>query len=775
MAKKDINLVLDTIESDYSPVGVVKQLDSVIFYITVTENSIIKDLTNQNIKLFAKKPDKTKVEQIDGINITNSTNGELTIDLKNTALQAVGLVYFELELKDSEGTISTANFILRVDEKLGSNEAIESTNEFDTFEKIKLEEQKRQEAEKERDKIFKELITEGTEFNESLESNIILAENLNTDLSENIAVANPLNTSLGEKIPEAATKKSELESSIVEAKKFIDGLDGSQNIPQIRLDVTELQNGLKRNQALAYNGSSINANNTLEGRTEGMKIKGRTLQNIMITPIKNKTFTANSTSINFSYKTLKDKNKKYTLIAYVSKNTLNNNFSFIGWQRCNPNDAQIIKPGTTGLIKKVFTTNDSELDFCLEVWAENTSGEITIDYIMILEGEVPFIPSYFEGIKSFGESEQEGDKYKISLLSHGKNLININDIKTDSSTNVKALIEGDKLIITSNNDTPWRNAWIEYTLKGGIDYCFKYNANGNGFIKVNIRDFYDDNISYTNDINEGQYRTFRVTKDTKVRIRFFVCGSTQGSYRNEYYNIQLEYETHPTTYQSYQSNKKDILIPTPLRSVDNVQDIIFEEGKVKITRNIDTYTFTGDETMRDTTDQDEKSGTGKYKVFALTVNKTIDINKNINNNFPKKSFSVAFQTMDSEGLAVTQYGVYIKILKSKLSTQDVEGFKAWLKANTTTIYYALAAPITEIVENCIDIDLDTFQDKTYFSILNKIPGTLDFKVPSNLGSVVQSIAKEVNNIWDVINNLLVPGLMDTKKTLALKTIKNNLK
>lgn len=239
MAKKDINLVLDTIESDYSPVGVVKQLDSVIFNITVTENSVIKSLNNQNIKLFAKKPDKTKVEQTEGINITNSINGELTIDLKNSALQAVGLVYFELELKDSEGTISTANFILRVDEKLGSDEAIESTNEFDTFEKIELEEQKRQEAEKERNKFFKELITEGTELNGSLNDNIDLAENLNTSLDDKISKAELINSNLEANNQTATLKKDELETSLSKTEKFIAGLDGSQNIPQIRFDLDE--------------------------------------------------------------------------------------------------------------------------------------------------------------------------------------------------------------------------------------------------------------------------------------------------------------------------------------------------------------------------------------------------------------------------------------------------------------------------------------------------------------------------------------------------------
>ena len=37
MAKKDIKFTLDTIDSRYSPVGTVKQLDSVFFHIKITE------------------------------------------------------------------------------------------------------------------------------------------------------------------------------------------------------------------------------------------------------------------------------------------------------------------------------------------------------------------------------------------------------------------------------------------------------------------------------------------------------------------------------------------------------------------------------------------------------------------------------------------------------------------------------------------------------------------------------------------------------------------
>ncbi|MGU8478829.1 BppU family phage baseplate upper protein, partial [Clostridium perfringens] len=128
---------------------------------------------------------------------------------------------------------------------------------------------------------------------------------------------------------------------------------------------------------------------------------------------------------------------------------------------------------------------------------------------------------------------------------------------------------------------------------------------------------------------------------------------------------------------------------------------------------------------------------------------------------------------EKEGVYVSN-GIDIQISKSKLSNPTIEGFKAWLKANPTTIVYQLATPVTEIVENCVDIDLDTYQEKTYFNILNSLPGTLDFKVPSNIGSLVQSNAKEINNINEFINNFILKALLEMNKDLATIKIKNGL-
>lgn len=138
MAKKNLKVKVDTINGLYKPEGTIKQLDSVFFNIEVTEEGEKKDLTGQTIKLFARKSDGKMVEQSSGISITNAEQGELTIDLLNAAVQAPGYVYFELEISDSNGIISTADFVYKVMPKVGSDEAIESTNEVSTLKEIEV-------------------------------------------------------------------------------------------------------------------------------------------------------------------------------------------------------------------------------------------------------------------------------------------------------------------------------------------------------------------------------------------------------------------------------------------------------------------------------------------------------------------------------------------------------------------------------------------------------------------------------------------------------------
>ncbi|MGU8678944.1 BppU family phage baseplate upper protein [Clostridium perfringens] len=620
---------------------------------------------------------------------------------------------------------------------------------------------------------------------QELSNDIQQALPINTELKENIKIGQPL-------VQEATTKNTELQASLEKTKEFINGLDGSQNIPQIRLDVDALQNGLKSNQALAYQGSSISANDTLEGRTEGMRIGGRTLVNLvnirkMIlskeTTFEDDIIKFRKTGSDITYLQipfLSKPNTTYTIVYTIVKNTVEQpdeqNYilypdgvlgDFYSTMNTFPKNGQI------GL-NKICLNSKSTLfgTFSLGFHRVNVGAEIWIENLMILEGDWTNkeIPSFFEGLKSFGEVEKVEDKYKISILSHGKNLFNFKSIKEEAFDNnsIKLLENGLRI------ENHWaKSIDFKIDLKPNTKYTSSYNYK---VIKdaVNPTDTGGGKLMLHNE-STGKYfaltnpkgvgMTFTTPEDIKdyKKIILYSAGGG-GSYRGivEITNIQIEEGTQATQCEPYKCDKKDILIKEPLREGDYLYE---DNGQVKVYRDVKQYTFTGDENI--SIRGEVKENTMSF-AYAVKNNKS---NALLCNNFKV----LGGWDKDEERIWLDGTNLMFHIQKSKLTTPDVNGFKAWLKANPTTIVYQLATPTVEIVENCVDIDLDTFGEKTYFNILNSLPGTLDFKVPSNIASIVQNTAREVNNIWDVINNLLVPSLIDINKNVAMSTIKNNLK
>ncbi|XZI05949.1 BppU family phage baseplate upper protein (plasmid) [Clostridium perfringens] len=575
---------------------------------------------------------------------------------------------------------------------------------------------------------------------QELSNNIQEALPINTELKENIKIGQPL-------VQEAVSKNTELQASLEKTKEFINGLDGSQNIPQIRMDVTELQNGLKSNQSLEYSGSSITANDTLEGRTEGMKIKGRTLNNL---------YKANNIR--------EDAGGKYILVdtlvkdepkdrvVYIVNNTnrilLLNVYKINGGWDSNP----IIRENSISKLDLTGKKLTGFLGMYDRGWTNSEADkELLRNTCIVLDREETYIPQkYFEGLKSFGDAEQEVDKYKISILSENKNLfkdkflVKIEPLN-EYGIDINSFLESGKVYTISTKNNNWFKI-SDFSSGTGINqeldvnkmtFTFNTETMRNNYLLINNNDF------------------SLITNKEEILNK----------------NIQIEEGEQATPYKPYQQDKKDILIKEPLRGFDeNTCDIMYEDnGQVKVDRKLSEYTFTGDENWQPSSElQDELICF--YISFPLTTATT----PILCNNFIQKP------TMEKGIECITNNGggnstVRIKINKSKLTTPDINGFKAWLKANPTTIVYQLAEPTVEIVENYVDIDLDTFGEKTYFNILNSLPGNLDFKVPSNLGSSLQNLAKEVNNIWDVINNLLVPSLIDINKNVAMSTIKNNLK
>lgn len=646
---------------------------------------------------------------------------------------------------------------------------------------------------------------------EELSDNINKGLPLNSELVKNTEEAKTANTNLAATNQEATSKNTELQASLEKTKEFINGLDGSQNIPQIRMDVTELQNGLKSNQALSYEGSSISANNTLEGRTEGMRIGGRTLVNLVnykkireyvATGAKSDNDTITWDFDNFEipynnwnmiYDTLDmcEAGKTYTAIFNVLENTTEviktgekTGISIMNWNVKNggntwPEGDYVLKG--SGIILKKLTFEKGSLEkskIAFNVHGKEDVGNtpkrlrgkfVLSKKIMILEGDWTNkeIPSFFEGLKSFGEEEKVEDKYKISILSHGKNLFDYSKLTGGEIVTFNNK-ECFKFIDNASNFSLPINGELnkQYTISIKM-----YRDTENIDKRLNLKFLYSDGTSKVFNLDNGVLANY-TTEVGKTLTK--ITGAFNHN-RDCYIDLectQLEEGTKSTEFEPYKCDKKDILIKKPLKEGDYIYE---DNGQVKVFRGAKQYTITGNENWIKALDNEEEFKTIHFQInlddsYDFILNKAEDV---LSNNFPSVG---NLWSKDVEGIyKYSNNNLTISILKTKLTTPTVEGLKAWLKANPTDIIYKLATPTTEVVENCVDIDLDTYQEKTYFSIENSLPGTLDFKVPSNIGSVVQNMAKEINNIWDVINNLLVPSILDVNKKVALATIKNNLK
>ena len=131
---------------------------------------------------------------------------------------------------------------------------------------------------------------------------------------------------------------------------------------------------------------------------------------------------------------------------------------------------------------------------------------------------------------------------------------------------------------------------------------------------------------------------------------------------------------------------------------------------------------------------------------------------NISNSISSSFRCGAVWVYDYESFQLhTQDRVDIRILKSRLSSQDTQGFKTWLQANPVTVVYQLAQ---EEIYECTNLDLITYPNETNL-IVNSgaIQPRITLKVLSNVSNVVKLLQEKVS----VLENKFIEGL---KQVLA---------
>lgn len=586
MAKKILDFTVDTIQSSYSPIGTVKQLDSVFFNTQITENGAVKNISEQTIRLFAKKSDGKIVEQRTDINIINPAEGKVSINLFNAALQYVGLVIFELEISDSTGTISTANFILKVQEKIANDKVIENTNEIGVLKEIEdyVAQAKREIQE------FKLLKDDMVETN------------------------NTINTQEAARV-QAEKLREEAELNREKSLKNLDELKTSYfgkefNTPQERFlnEFEYIHMSGERGSFLPFSSNkSHKIQESIEGKTRGMILEGETLQNLFI--ISGSSNMSDRIRISNSFDTNLFKiGNEYTL-CNISDIQIEYQFFYV--------DTKVFKKSIAVGPNSKIIINLENNEFIKQVEGLFTSGWKTSDIeklkntSLILVGNQTNkeIPKYFEGIKSIGQ-----DCDKVTISSNGKNLSSI-----DKVTAVAGI--SNIYIINENN------------FKIGKRYLFTRETT-----KLKGRITFIDGTFYYLSHASNLSIFFNVTQTIK-EFRLYTDTNLSEDFTTTILIEEMPIGTIPTTYETYKENKKDILIPFSegLKSIKNTKDEInsitnkaiqrigkrsYQEGDELleniITDKINTYYILENPIEHDLTNQDINLNTYENLTYITT-------------------------------------------------------------------------------------------------------------------------------------------------------------
>ncbi|EGT4144073.1 hypothetical protein EQY69_07525 [Clostridium perfringens] len=490
--------------------------------------------------------------------------------------------------------------------------------------------------------------------------------------------------------------------------------------------------------------------NSVEGMTTDMIVKGRTLQNLVKYQLNNQKVGGTSMSATLCTNEMFKINTTYTIIYTINsiesgtgKTTLN----FSGGMT-SP-DITLKSSDLVGTHKQTFTLKTLPSTKYRNVSLYHLDSNTTkfISDVIIIEGEVDFTLNYFEGIKSFGQQED-----KISILSHCFNLFNYKTMYTTD------WIDGNGSIINSGDNK-------YYSIKVPIYKTnIKYYITGD-VINRAIVGYLDADGRVISHKVYSPLKTIELDVAPKGAKYILAYLNAQG-YDNSISNgIMLSIDT-PSEYLPYSDlDKKDILLSQygfdeGLRGLNNIVYDELNSITDKAIKKIEKYSFTGNENL-------ERQSINEHGIinFLLRLN-TVRGGIGISNKLKQQNTNIA-NTLD-EGFYFSEgIGIYIRVKESVAN--DVDMFKQLLREwhmanNPLEIYYELLEPV-EIPLN-ESIALKVYDEKTYVSFENAISGTSSFKVPVDTTATIARLNRE-NRALEEENVKLKKGTYINTKDISI--------
>lgn len=405
------------------------------------------------------------------------------------------------------------------------------------------------------------------------------------------------------------------------------------------------------------------------------------------------------TSRHLSYNVVTKPNTLYTVLANIKTNTLNNNFALIGWNITDGNQQVLVPNGFTGQFMSTFTTTNEKLpkEWLTDIWKENTTGTIELDGFMILEGDYTNkpIPDYFTGLQSSfedklitDEKDANNGKYKVDYKVTGKN--KFNKSKTLDGYEINNIGAG---TIAANDK------WFVTDFIPAIpNTTYAISGKGNG----NTVMCYDENKQFIYGIANGGIS--QITTPSNVRYIKLNGLLTQKD------TFQLEEGTEATTYEPYKEYTKTFYLNSPLLEGDTIEQ---SGNNIVHMHRYNTITFDGSDDEKwvywgNNTDNGELDSSLISFYLPFTNYKDFRTSTVFNNKFLMENTVWGAKTEIMALNADNIMSFQVALLRSKLATQNVAGFKTWLQANPITVAYELATPTREVISTNNNLLLDSY-------------------------------------------------------------------
>lgn len=473
--------------------------------------------------------------------------------------------------------------------------------------------------------------------------------------------------------------------------------------------------------------------NTSNGYIEGIKLEGKTLVNLA----KTKTVTSISGDAYQSIGLLHNlkPNQDYTLFFRTTTSATSVTRACFLFELIDGTTDYLIaidnwEPAITKGSYK-FKFNLSKEASAFKVWWHTIDGTVVYDDITILEGDYTDKPiSYFEGIKSIGHGVNEINV--LSGLSHTKKITvtnfevgNINSIDNSDleNPNLSRSIE----YIPTNGS---KFAHVKWMLGFDKIVCYDENKNiipSSGYRTI-LKDgellhiFLDDNVKYIRIVAKIN-SSINVSN---VKCEVFLLDS-QDRKRILYYNPNTKTWEKPV-----------------LREWDSIEK--HSDGKYYYHKRCEGVVLDGSQMCIDFFTHSKNSNLCYCDVCLPKLGLLGNYNPNncISDKFPYGWGYLNISESDwGEQIAVNGERAKIAMLKSKLSAQNVDGFKNWLQANPVGIVYQLAK---EEVYECTNLDLISYQDETNYIVdSGAIVPKSSFNVSGDITNVVKLLQQRTTS------------------------------